>query len=133
MNNIFFEKIEQEFNKKIDELILKINNNNSNENDSCKENNINLLQKQIDELLPYKQKCLILNKEIDKLQIEFNMLKDKSEFENKLIKEKEEINKFKIKNIKEKFINKCSEFIKLNLSNKLDEFNSIIQNLDSEE
>ena len=117
----------------MDEIILKINNDNSNENDSFNENNINLLQKQIDELLPYKQKCLILNKEIDKLQIEFNMLKDKSEFENKLIKEKEEINKFKIKNIKEKFINKCSEFIKLNLSNKLDEFNSIIQNLDSEE
>ena len=133
MNNIFFEKIEQEFNKKMDELILKINNDNTNENDSCNENNVNLLKKQIDELLPYKQKCLILNKEIDKLQIEFNMLKDKSEFENKLIKEKEEINKFKIKNIKEKFINKCSEFIKLNLSNKLDEFNSIIQNLDSEE
>ena len=125
INNIV-QKIEENFNKKIEEFILKINNDNSNayENEINIEKNINWLKKEIDELLPYKEKCLMLNKEINKLQIDIDMFK-----------EKEELNKLKNKNIKNKFINKFTEFFKSNISdsNKLDEFNLLVQNLESEE
>ena len=125
INNIV-QKLEENFNKKIEEFILKINNDNNNtyENEINIEKNINWLKKEIDELLPYKEKCLMLNKEINKLQIDIDMFK-----------EKEELNKLKNKNIKNKFINKFTEFVKLNISdsNKLDEFNSMIKNLESED
>ena len=125
INNIV-QKLEEDFNKKIEEFILKINKDNSNayENEINIEKNINWLKKEIDELLPYKEKCLMLNKEINKLQIDIDMFK-----------EKEELNKLKNKNIKNKFINKFTEFVKSNISdsNKLDEFNSLVQNLESEE
>ena len=125
INNIV-QKIEENFNKKIEEFILKINNDNNNtyENEINIEKNINWLKKEIDELLPYKEKCLMLNKEINKLQIDIDMFK-----------EKEELNKLKNKNIKNKFINKFTEFFKSNISdsNKLDEFNLLVQNLESEE
>ena len=125
INNIV-QKLEEDFNKKIEEFILKINNDNSNayENEINIEKNINWLKKEIDELLPYKEKCLMLNKEINKLQIDIDMFK-----------EKEELNKLRNKNIKNKFINKFTEFVKSNISdsNKLDEFNSMIKNLESEE
>ena len=125
INNIV-QKLEENFNKKIEEFILKINKDNSNtyENEINIEKNINWLKKEIDELLPYKEKCLMLNKEINKLQIDIDMFK-----------EKEELNKLRNKNIKNKFINKFTEFVKSNLSdsNKLDEFNSMIKNLESEE
>ena len=125
INNIV-QKLEEDFNKKIEEFILKINNDNNNtyENEINIEKNINWLKKEIDELLPYKEKCLMLNKEINKLQIDIDMFK-----------EKEELNKLKNKNIKNKFINKFTEFVKLNISdsNKLDEFNSMIKNLESED
>ena len=125
INNIV-QKLEENFNKKIEEFILKINNDNNNtyENEINIEKNINWLKKEIDELLPYKEKCLMLNKEINKLQIDIDMFK-----------EKEELNKLRNKNIKNKFINKFTEFVKSNLSNsnKLDEFNSMIKNLESEE
>ena len=125
INNIV-QKLEENFNKKIEEFILKINNDNNNtyENEINIEKNINWLKKEIDELLPYKEKCLMLNKEINKLQIDIDMFK-----------EKEELNKLRNKNIKNKFINKFTEFVKSNLSdsNKLDEFNSMIKNLESED
>ena len=125
INNIV-QKLEENFNKKIEEFILKINKDNSNayENEINIEKNINWLKKEIDELLPYKEKCLMLNKEINKLQIDIDMFK-----------EKEELNKLRNKNIKNKFINKFTEFVKSNISdsNKLDEFNSMIKNLESEE
>ena len=125
INNIV-QKIEENFNKKIEEFILKINKDNSNtyENEINIKKNINWLKKEIDELLPYKEKCLMLNKEINKLQIDIDMFK-----------EKEELNKLRNKNIKNKFINKFTEFVKSNISdsNKLDEFNSMIKNLESED
>ena len=124
INNIV-QKIEENFNKKIEEFILKINNdNNTYENEINIEKNINWLKKEIDELLPYKEKCLMLNKEINKLQIDIDMFK-----------EKEELNKLRNNNIKNKFINKFTEFVKSNISdsNKLDDFNSMIKNLESEE
>ena len=125
INNIV-QKLEEDFNKKIEEFILKINNDNNNtyENEINIEKNINWLKKEIDELLPYKEKCLMLNKEINKLQIDIDMFK-----------EKEELNKLRNKNIKNKFINKFTEFVKSNISdsNKLDDFNSMIKNLESED
>ena len=125
INNIV-QKLEEDFNKKIEEFILKINNDNNNtyENEINIEKNINWLKKEIDELLPYKEKCLMLNKEINKLQIDIDMFK-----------EKEELNKLRNNNIKNKFINKFTEFVKSNISdsNKLDDFNSMIKNLESEE
>ena len=124
INNIV-QKLEEDFNKKIEEFILKINKDNNNyENEINIEKNINWLKKEIDELLPYKEKCLMLNKEINKLQIDIDMFK-----------EKEELNKLRNKNIKNKFINKFTEFVKSNISdsNKLDEFNSMIKNLESED
>ena len=125
INNIV-QKLEEDFNKKIEEFILKINKDNSNtyENEINIEKNINWLKKEIDELLPYKEKCLMLNKEINKLQIDIDMFK-----------EKEELNKLRNKNIKNKFIYKFTEFVKSNISdsNKLDEFNSMIKNLESED
>ena len=125
INNIV-QKLEEDFNKKIEEFILKINkdNNNTYENEINIEKNINWLKKEIDELLPYKEKCLMLNKEINKLQIDIDMFK-----------EKEELNKLRNKNIKNKFINKFTEFVKSNISdsNKLDDFNSMIKNLESED
>ena len=125
INNIV-QKLEEDFNKKIEEFILKINKDNSNtyENEINIEKNINWLKKEIDELLPYKEKCLMLNKEINKLQIDIDMFK-----------EKEELNKLRNNNIKNKFINKFTEFVKSNISdsNKLDDFNSMIKNLESED
>ena len=125
INNIV-QKLEENFNKKIEEFILKINNDNNNtyENEINIEKNINWLKKEIDELLPYKEKCLMLNKEINKLQIDIDMFK-----------EKEELNKLRNKNIKNKFIYKFTEFVKSNISdsNKLDDFNSMIKNLESED
>ena len=125
INNIV-QKLEENFNKKIEEFILKINKDNYNtyENEINIEKNINWLKKEIDELLPYKEKCLMLNKEINKLQIDIDMFK-----------EKEELNKLRNKNIKNKFINKFTEFVKSNISdsNKLDDFNSMIKNLESED
>ena len=125
INNIV-QKLEENFNKKIEEFILKINNDNNNnyQNEINIEKNINWLKKEIDELLPYKEKCLMLNKEINKLQIDIDMFK-----------EKEELNKLRNNNIKNKFINKFTEFVKSNISdsNKLDEFNSMIKNLESED
>ena len=127
--NNFIEQKQQEFVNKVKEFILKINNDNS-ESQLNYEKNITLLNKQIDELYPYKQKFFLLKEEINKLQIEYDILKDKSEYDIKIIKEKEDINKLKIKDLKKKLLDKFGEFIKLNMNNKFDEFNSLIKDLE---
>ena len=124
IDNIIKQK-EEEFNQKIKEFIL-INNYDNNKYIN---NNIIWLKKQIDELFPYKKKCLILNKEINKLQMQCDTIKNKSEYDNKIFKEKEEINKLKIKKLKNKIIDSFEELIKSNSSNKLEELNSIFNDI----
>ena len=130
INNIIQKKSE-EFNQKIKEHFSSSNNNYdiNNNNNIYINNNISWLKKQIDELFPYKTKCLILNKEIIKLQNEMDLIKNKYEFDNKIIKEKEEINELKIKKAKQKIFDIFGEYIKNNFPNKLDEFNLIFKNL----
>ena len=129
INNIIQKKSE-EFNQKIKEYFSSSSNNyDINDNNIYINNNISWLNKQIDELFPYKTKCLILNKEIIKLQNEMDLIKNKYEFDNKIIKEKEEINELKIKKAKQKIFDIFGEYIKNNFPNKLDEFNLIFKNL----
>ena len=130
INNIIQKKSE-EFNQKIKEYFSSSSNNCdiNNNNNIYINNNISWLKKQIDELFPYKTKCLILNKEIIKLQNEMDLIKNKYEFDNKIIKEKEEINELKIKKAKQKIFDIFGEYIKNNFPNKLDEFNLIFKNL----
>ena len=130
INNIIQKKSE-EFNQKIKEYFSSSSNNYdiNNNNNIYINNNISWLKKQIDELFPYKTKCLILNKEIIKLQNEMDLIKNKYEFDNKIIKEKEEINELKIKKAKQKIFDIFGEYIKNNFPNKLDEFNLIFKNL----
>ena len=129
INNIIQKKSE-EFNQKIKEYFSSSNNNyDINNNNIYINNNISWLKKQIDELFPYKTKCLILNKEIIKLQNEMDLIKNKYEFDKKIIKEKEEINELKIKKAKQKIFDIFGEYIKNNFPNKLDEFNLIFKNL----
>ena len=129
INNIMQKKSE-EFNQKIKEYFSSSSNNyDINNNNIYINNNISWLNKQIDELFPYKTKCLILNKEIIKLQNEMDLIKNKYEFDNKIIKEKEEINELKIKKAKQKIFDIFGEYIKNNFPNKLDEFNLIFKNL----
>ena len=129
INNIIQKKSE-EFNQKIKEYFSSSSNNyDINDNNIYINNNISWLKKQIDELFPYKTKCLILNKEIIKLQNEMDLIKNKYEFDNKIIKEKEEINELKIKKAKQKIFDIFGEYIKNNFPNKLDEFNLIFKNL----
>ena len=70
----------------MNDFLIKINEGNNNENDAYKEKNIIWLKKQIDELFPYKQKCLLLNKEINKLHMECDILQNKTEYSEQLIK-----------------------------------------------
>ena len=130
INNIIQKKSE-EFNQKIKEYFSSSSSNYdiNNYNNIYINNNISWLKKQIDELFPYKTKCLILNKEIIKLQNEMDLIKNKYEFDNKIIKEKEEINELKIKKAKQKIFDIFGEYIKNNFPNKLDEFNLIFKNL----
>ena len=126
INNLIQKKSE-EFNQKIKKFFSSSINF---ENNIYLNNNITWLKKQIDELFPYKKKCLILNKEIVKLQNEIDLIKNKFEFSNKIFKEKEEINKLKIKKAKQKIFDGFGEYIKNNFPYKLDEFNSIFKNLE---
>ena len=128
INNIIQKKSE-EFNQKIKEYFSSSSNPDINNNNIYINNNISWLKKQIDELFPYKTKCLLLNKEIIKLQNEMDLIKNKYEFDNKIIKEKEEINELKIKKAKQKIFDIFGEYIKNNFPNKLDEFNLIFKNL----
>jgi len=126
INNLIGQK-GQELNNKMNDFISKIKYDNEIKNKT--ENNIIWLKKQIDELFPYKKKCIILNKEINKLQNQCNIIKNKSEYNNKIIQEKEKINILKFKKAKNKIRDSFGEFIKINLPNKLDEFNSLFKDL----
>ena len=117
----------QELNNKMNDFISKIKYDNEIKNKT--ENNIIWLKKQIDELFPYKKKCIMLNKEINKLQNQCDIIKNKSEYNNKIIQEKEKINILKFKKAKNKIRDSFGEFIKINLPNKLDEFNSLFKDL----
>ena len=121
---------EQEYNEKMNEFISKIKDENNNEKEIYLENKIIWLKKQIDELYPYKQKCLMLNKEINKIKMECELYKNKMEYNNKLCKEKIEINKLRIMKIKKKFLDEFGEFIKLNSPNKLEEFNKLFDDFE---
>ena len=111
----------------MNDFISKIKYDNEIKNKT--ENNIIWLKKQIDELFPYKKKCIMLNKEINKLQNQCDIIKNKSEYNNKIIQEKEKINILKFKKAKNKIRDSFGEFIKINLPNKLDEFNSLFKDL----
>jgi serine/threonine protein kinase len=126
INNLIGQK-EQELNNKMNDFISKIKYDNEIKNKT--ENNIIWLKKQIDELFPYKKKCIMLNKEINKLQNQCDIIKNKSEYNNKIIQEKEKINILKFKKAKNKIRDSFGEFIKINLPNKLDEFNSLFKDL----
>ena len=126
INNLIGQK-GQELNNKMNDFISKIKYDNEIKNKT--ENNIIWLKKQIDELFPYKKKCIILNKEINKLQNQCDIIKNKSEYNNKIIQEKEKINILKFKKAKNKIRDSFGEFIKINLPNKLDEFNSLFKDL----
>ena len=119
---------QQEFNKKLNDFFNFIKNG---ENFDEKNKNILWLKKQIDELFPYKKKCLILNKEIIKLQTMNENLKNKYDIKDKIWKEKEEINNIKIKKLKNKifhFFENC-ENISSNSENKKDEFIKIFNDI----
>ena len=126
INNLIGQK-RQELNNKMNDFISKIKYDNEIKNKT--ENNIIWLKKQIDELFPYKKKCIMLNKEINKLQNQCDIIKNKSEYNNKIIQEKEKINILKFKKAKNKIRDSFGEFIKINLPNKLDEFNSLFKDL----
>ena len=126
INNLIGQK-GQELNNKMNDFISKIKYDNEIKNKT--ENNIIWLKKQIDELFPYKKKCIMLNKEINKLQNQCDIIKNKSEYNNKIIQEKEKINILKFKKAKNKIRDSFGEFIKINLPNKLDEFNSLFKDL----
>ena len=126
INNLIGQK-GQELNNKMNDFISKIKYDNEIKNKT--ENNIIWLKKQIDELFPYKKKCIMLNKEITKLQNQCDIIKNKSEYNNKIIQEKEKINILKFKKAKNKIRDSFGEFIKINLPNKLDEFNSLFKDL----
>ena len=82
------------------------------------------LEKQIEELIPFKQQCLILNEQVNKLSSEVDIYKNKIEISTKIKKENEEVFNLKIQKIK--------EFIKQNCPNKYDEFKLICQNFNFE-
>ena len=127
LNNFMHQK-QQEFNKKLNDFFNFIKNG---ENFDEKNKNILWLKKQIDELFPYKKKCLILNKEIIKLQTMNENLKNKYDIKDKIWKEKEEINNIKIKKLKNKifhFFENC-ENISSNSENKKDEFIKIFNDI----
>ena len=126
INNLIGQK-GQELNNKMNDFISKIKYDNEIKNKT--QNNIIWLKKQIDELFPYKKKCIMLNKEINKLQNQCDIIKNKSEYNNKIIQEKEKINILKFKKAKNKIRDSFGEFIKINLPNKLDEFNSLFKDL----
>ena len=60
-------------NNKMNDFISKMKYDNEIKNKT--ENNIIWLKKQIDELFPYKKKCIMLNKEINKLQNQCDIIK----------------------------------------------------------
>ena len=127
---------EKLFSKKINDVLLKMSQNillknsgelSKNNNDLFEKNykdKIIWLEKQIEELIPFKQQCLILNEQVNKLSSEVDIYKNKIEISTKIKQENEEVFNLKIQKIK--------EFIKQNCPNKYDEFKLICQNFNFE-
>ena len=135
----FMNEKEKIFSKKVNDILLKISQNFILKNSGDLSKNGNLLfvkdyqarniwfEKQIEELMPYKQQCLILNEQVSKLSGEVNIYKNKIEISKKINKEKEEVYNLKmqkVKGIKDTF----DKFIKQNCPNKYDEYKLICQN-----
>ena len=97
-----------------------------------KNEKISWLNKQIDELMSFKQQCLELCEQNNKLQNENKILKDKYENITKLSKEKEELNKLNFKKYKDKVKDVFDNFIVQNCPNKYDEFKLICKNFSFE-
>ena len=144
----FINKKEKVFNDMVNDIILKMSQNiilrnsgnfdNNNNNNNKNNNNLNeknykdkivWLEKQTEELIPFKQKCLLLNEQVNKLQSENEILKNKIDNLKKLSKEKEELNNLKLQNIKKKIKEDFDKFIMQNCPNKYDEFKLIYQNI----
>ena len=62
------------------------------------------LEKQINELISFKQDCCNLEFQVNKFQNENEILKSKIENSQKLFEQREEVNKLKIQKIKSKYI-----------------------------
>ncbi len=136
----FMKEKEISFTKKVNDIILKMSQNiilkssgelSKNNNDLCEKNykdKIVWLEKQIEELMPFKQKCLCLNEQVCKLNSDIEILKNKFDVSTKLYKEKEELNNLKLQNAKDKVKETFDKFISQNCPNKYDEFKLICQN-----
>ena len=137
----FINKKEKVFSDMVNDIILKMSqkiilrnsgnlkNNNNNLNEKNYKDKIIWLEKQTEELIPFKHKCLLLNEQVNKLQSENDILKNKIDNLKKLSKEKEELNNLKLQNIKKKIKDDFDKFIMQNCPNKYDEFKSIYQNI----
>ena len=127
---------EKFFSKKINDVLLKMSQNillknsgelSKNNNDLFEKNykeKIEWLEKQIEELIPFKQQCLILNEQVNKLSSEVDIFKNRIEISTKINQENEEIFNLKIQKIK--------EFVKQNCPNKYEEFKLICQKINFE-
>ena len=127
---------EKFFSKKINDVLLKMSQNillknsgelSKNNNDLFEKNykeKIEWLEKQIEELIPFKQQCLILNEQVNKLSSEVDIFKNRIEISSKINQENEEIFNLKIQKIK--------EFVKQNCPNKYEEFKLICQKINFE-
>ena len=135
----FINEKEKVFNNLVNNLILNMSQNlitrysenlenNNNLNEQKYKDKITWLEKQIEELIPFKQKCLSLQGQIDKLQNENEFWKNKNENCMKFCKEKEELNYLKIQKFKDKIKECFDKYIMQNCPNKYDEFKIIYQN-----
>ena len=135
----FLNEKEKIFNNLINDIILKMSQNlisqysenlgnNNILNEKKYKEKIIWLESQIEELIPFKQKCLRLEEQIDKLQNENELLKNKNETCIKFCEEKEELQNLKIKKFKDKIKECFDKYIMQNCPNKYDEFKMIYQN-----
>ena len=132
----FMNKKEKIFSDMVNNIILKMSQNilrntgnNNNDNDLNEKNykeKIIWLEKQTEELIPFKQKCLLLNEKVNKLQTENDILKNKIDNMEKICEEKEELNKLKFQNIKEKILEILDKYNGPNLP--IDELKLIFKN-----
>jgi len=133
----FLNEKEKIFKNLINDIILKMtqtiisrysgnfsNNDINNLNEKNYKDKITWLENQIEELIPFKQKCLYLNEQVNKLQNDNDFLKNKMEN----CKEKEELNNLKFQKINSKIKDYFDKFIMQNCPNKYDEFKSFCLN-----
>ena len=135
----FLNEKEKIFSDIVNKIILKMTQNiifRNTDDFSKKESNeqnykdkIIWLIKQTEELIPFKQKCLLLNEQVNKLQTENEILNKSIDNMEKLCKEKEELYNKQFQNIKVKLQEDFDKFILQNCPNKYDEFKKIYQNI----